>query len=244
MQVLASKYWKDQATNLLYMAQLLSRKIPAICLDVGPMQSAGNRCLANIKKGRYSYYMDRLSFKVSSSGHIPSDAPSNVEIFLSVRASSLREVKVYDPFSLLEFNIEIEAHGNVTKHLGAWHLDRHITSDEETDALDVHPLYHFHFGGNAIKQIQNDVGRILVLEGPRIAHPPMDVLLGIDFILSHFAGGAWRHLKEDTTYKSYLKPSQDFLFKNYISSLHSHFGTTATRTAGMATALWPNLLEY
>lgn len=240
MTITIQKFWHKQASTLPQMAQILSRELPRVCPDLSPLYQAASLCRTNLAKGKFFYVMDDLHFRIKSNGHIPNHAPQNVDIFLSVHAESNTEIKDYDPFNRLELNVILTA-GADRAFLGAWHLDRHVGKEgEPSDSL--HPLYHFHFGGHHLKELNNDVGRLLIMDGPRLPHFPMDIFLGVDFVLSHYVGDAWAKLKDNTTYLSFLRTSQEFLIGNHVRALYSYYGPTPyERKNGGACRLWPNL---
>lgn len=62
----------------------------------------------------------------------------------------------------------------------AWHLD----CEPYTKASFLHPHFHFHAGGHKIEDAET--GELLMLTSPRIAYPPMDVVLAINFVLMNF----------------------------------------------------------
>ncbi len=73
----------------------------------------------------------------------------------------------------------------------AWHFEKH--PDKKTDGTPDdspefhHPLYHLHFGGYELTNEEDfDFGKILIVEAPRIMHPPMDIIIAIDFVLTNF----------------------------------------------------------
>ncbi len=237
------QYWRKQASVLPQMAQAIVRELPSICLDPGPILQAANLCRANLAKGQFFYAMDDLHFRIKSTGHTPSHAPKEINIFLSVRAKSDNNCQAYDPFNLLELNVVLRA-GKSNEFLGAWHLDRHVGETEEP-VNSLHPLYHFHFGGHQLKELNDDVGRLLILDSPRLPHYPMDIFLGIDFVLSHFDGEAWAKMKDNTRYLNFLKTSQDFLIASHIRSLNTHYEKSPDeRKHGGACCLLPNLLPH
>lgn len=68
-----------------------------------------------------------------------------------------------------------------------------------------------------------NLGDVLLLPAPRISYPPMDIVLGIDFILSNFVEKkVYNELRCDPQYKSAVKNAQARLWKPYILSL-AHF---------------------
>jgi len=146
-----------------------------------------------------------------------------------------------EPLERLEVNIQITAKDEASNELNisAWHLDRHIGQD---DPQDIHPLYHFQHGGKQMADIGGSVGRVLLLEPPRLPHPPMEALLSIDFVLANFVGSVWKELREDGTYANRISQAQELYWKPYFKSLHSWWDGTPRQSNQEAPALWPNLL--
>lgn len=236
------EYWNKQALNLRLLADILSREVPTLCPDLTPLYDAAAICDCGVRKKRFSYYLEGLQFRIKSEGHIPSCAPQDVTVTLSVRVKGQLQILDYDPFNDLELNVILNA-GVDRKYIGAWHLDRHI-GETVYDGRCLHPLYHFHFGGHHLKELDDDVGSLLILDSPRLPHHPMDVFLGIDFVLANYAGADWAKLKENRTYLNCLKRSQDFLLATHIKSLNTHFGTPDEKNEGGASCLWPHLLPH
>jgi hypothetical protein len=63
-----------------------------------------------------------------------------------------------------------------------WHLDR----ETNLEGKFIHPRYHFHAGGYRMKDVLEEEGRDFVISSPRLAHPPMDVILIVHFIIQNF----------------------------------------------------------
>lgn len=78
------------------------------------------------------------------------------------------------------------------------------------------------FGGQIMENV--NLGDVLLLPAPRISYPPMDIVLGIDFILSNFVEKkVYNELRCDPQYKSAVKMlKQDY--GNHIYSLLPTFG--------------------
>lgn len=74
----------------------------------------------------------------------------------------------------------------------AWHFEKHPDRKADNTPEDTpefhHPLYHLHFGGYEVtdEEEEFEYGNILIIEAPRIMHPPMDIVLAIDFVLNNF----------------------------------------------------------
>lgn len=63
-----------------------------------------------------------------------------------------------------------------------WHLDR----ETNVNGKFIHPRYHFHAGGYLMKDILPEQGHDFVISSPRLAHPPMDIVLIIHFLIQNF----------------------------------------------------------
>lgn len=118
--------------------------------------------------------------------------------------------------------------GNDKEFVNWFRLDQ----DEEGEAehKTSHPYYHFQFGGDELMSI--DTGGSLFLSAPRIAHPPMDLFLGIHFIISNFFNKKQYafvdKLMNDDTYKGIICRAQQRLWDPYFNSYsngtaHNHF---------------------
>ena len=104
----------------------------------------------------------------------------------------------------------------------SWHLDKH-SPDNAVESS--HPLYHYEFGGTEInKDIDFNFGDFFLIDTPRIMHPPLDIVLAIDFIIKNY------YKKEDhisltgqKLYKRYIKNAQLRIWKPYAISFASNF---------------------
>jgi len=131
-----------------------------------------------------------------------------------------------------------------------WHFDRHITSGTQTtddQPLEIHPLFHFHFGGDGLAngRANNSAewGSLLELYAPRIAHPPLDLVLLIDFILSNFAGRTWKNLVDNhQEYQEIVEAAQRRFWCPYKRTLNDFFvAPNPQRKNHSARDLWPSL---
>ncbi|EXS68134.1 hypothetical protein BF95_03395 [Sphingobium sp. Ant17] len=130
---------------------------------------------------------------------------------------------ICDQFTKLEVNLEKFAQGqNGASLQAAWHFDRHIIDVKKEDRHntdDIHPLYHFQFGGSRMTRIHQRLGDTLLLDPPRLMHPPMDGILAIDFVLANYAGQVWKALRGDEQYKRLVIPQFEKIWKPYFSGV-------------------------
>src|SRR5690606_4349475 len=81
----------------------------------------------------------------------------------------------------------------------------------------IHPEYHFNMGGFVLtKSVDFNFGNVLLLNTPRISHPPLDIILSIDFVLKNFYGIRVKNLTESNQYKSIVTKSKQRLWRPYF----------------------------
>ena len=104
----------------------------------------------------------------------------------------------------------------------SWHLDKH---DPSKGTSTSHPLYHYEYGGTEISKAQGfDYGDFILMDSPRIMHPPLDLVLAFDFVIKNFYDyNKHKSLTEDPSYKRYIKNAQYRLWRPYAISFASHF---------------------
>ncbi|WP_415838537.1 hypothetical protein, partial [Rahnella bruchi] len=111
----------------------------------------------------------------------------------------------------------------IKKSHGSWHLDYHLPSGQPTTF--IHPMYHFHHGGRKMYNHQ-DYGNIMIMDAPRVAHPPLDIVLSIDFVIANFLGDKWNLLMQDSAYTSLIKNAQDRWWRQYYLDIAAFWGHT------------------
>lgn len=138
----------------------------------------------------------------------------------------------------------------------SWHLDRDIESagDEqhskdqsEIDAQgrEIHPLYHLHFGGRVmttmIDKDEADFGDLLLLEPPRLAHPPLDAILALDLLLTNFYPSDRKDLGNDDQYVRLVRTAQERYWRPY-AHLCSSAWSTPVAAQWKPIQVWPHLV--
>lgn len=138
--------------------------------------------------------------------------------------------------------------GGAPKWEQFWHFDRHIPSTKPgCDPLEIHPLFHFHFGGDSLAEgriVQPQMwGSLLELHAPRIAHPPLDLVLLIDFVLTNFAGNVRRDLiANQKEYEDIIQHAQRRFWCPYKSAMGDYFQCNPQQqNTHLARELWPSL---
>lgn len=225
---LRSSYASD--LHLLY--NILARK--EIINDLGPLSKSIEKCYKPPygNENLWGHEMYRLNFgPVQSIKKIHPENLKELKLLLSVRCIGECQKEPEDNvINELNFDIRINAENSKKKKfITSWHLDCHIFEKGDGEPDHCHPLFHFQHGGKTILNLfeddEYDFGSSLFLESPRIAFPPMDIPLGINFVLSQFYGDKWKKLRKDATYLRIIKDSQTRLWKPYFSKLTSYFST-------------------
>lgn len=177
----------------------------------------------------WGYSLNQLifNFKSTPRNTIP-EGCSDLKLILDIKAGgNCKDLySLRDTFKWLEFNIVIEGTTVIDNEpvtlKTSYHLDRHIHGDEDGEAEYPHPLYHFQFGGRKLKENNEalETGKLLVFDSPRIAHYPMEAILGIDFTLSNFFPQVWSNMKmRSNEYINLIEEYQNLILKPYI---HTH----------------------
>lgn len=236
----------QMAQDLRELAQLLT-KLSSIVPDVTPLYRAEEECKKDTG-AKFQYHLQDLIFRIGTNKMkpIPNDL-YDITASLSTTVSGpcfSTEPELCDPLETLEFNIVLKGNhknaGVVKSVHWAWHLDRDVGSIGEATSY-IHPFYHFQAGGRMLNR-GFSYGASLIMNAPRIAHPPMDAALGIDFILTNFVESSLiSAIREDSVYRRILISSQTRLWQPYFFTLAKAWELeTSMWNSGL---LWPQLVK-
>lgn len=183
------------------------------------------QCSQNVSEWMYECSNIKFSVEGAFAGTIPHKV-GLVDIIFNITLKGTfqtTENKYLNPLAQLSFDIELEGlrdfDDKIDTFYACWHLDKHIPGTGTPTY--VHPEYHLTFGGNRLEEKGVDnFGSTLILPAPRIAYPPMDAILGIDFILqNYYPLSTIANLINDSKYKEIIGNAQDRLWKPYYLSL-------------------------
>lgn len=193
-----------------------------ICGDVGTIDNAGRLCKSGAINNTWSY-SGSINFNLDNFGksHPNDHKDLSLQFIISIKAENIISAELCDPLKSLNFDIIIsgisDEKGDI---IGCWHLDKHDKNLGINDHYS-HPKYHFTFGGNYLPQV-GDYGSVIILNTPRIAYPPMDAVLGIDFIIQNYIDiKKTKKLLNDSDYREIVDKSQRRLWKPYFQSICS-----------------------
>jgi hypothetical protein len=240
-----NRFRNELARELLSTADILERA--NICPDGAPLKAAANQCLA-CGGDHWRYNVSNLILRLSPELQtLPTDLIS-LDCRLNVSVAGLCSEAYLPQDPMMESAIDLVLEGAVQttgkKYIQSWHFDRHISDVSSSDSVAAHPRYHFHFGGRRMEAFASEIGvpcfdSILLLDGPRIAHAPLDGVLVIDFILSNFIGEKWRTLRNDRGYSQIISASQKRNWKPFVTALANHWSSQTDPDSWLAADVWP-----
>jgi len=122
--------------------------------------------------------------------------------------------------SIVEITYEAITHEYNTAR-GAWHLDCH---DYTGIPEFIHPNIHIHHGGRRIKDRTENYGELVLLDAPRLMHPPLDLFLAFDMLLTNFfERRVWSNFRADPSYQEILKSSQRKWWEKYYTQVSDYW---------------------
>lgn len=233
---------RDRAKELQRLADILARE--HICLNVGPLKKAESQC-RRASGSKWSYKLERLIFRLTDLRHT---IPQNIKqalLELTIKVSGdCNPGNLSDPFESLEFNILITGKRSdepKEEVISSWHLDRDEVDEEDGEQEFIHPCYHFQYGGRHMQDARFDYGAALILESPRIAHPPMDAILGVDFVLTNYFKSSRLDFRERGEYPNLLRAAQERIWRPYALALAQEWTQRSERNPWPPTTIWPQL---
>lgn len=222
------EYISDMASDLMVLAEILKEE--------GINTSQFYTISGQLTQPPLKYKLHPFKIDIEDDEKFPKklshkNSARNLELFfdLEIECDSTNFVGNKDPFTKYSFNVVIKGRNKNnanSKLIYAIHFDKHNLKEQEEGKIpnQAHPSYHFQFGGNRLEDEEKlDSGRALFLDAPRIMHHPMELILGVDFILSNFFPKIWNRIKPLPTYKKILKKYQKDFILPYFKSVVEHF---------------------
>ncbi|HSV70096.1 MAG TPA: hypothetical protein VLI72_08290 [Methylibium sp.] len=216
-----------------------------IIFDDKPIQDSAQQVL-NSRVGLWYYQIDQLLIEVGGKGlrYFPTHASGTTQCRLDMTVEGFvnRTNDDDDPLKHNGVQIFLSSSVGVKKYNAAWHFD---AQGARTAGHCLHPRYHMTFGGRqlfpqlAVDNATHQMRNLLLLDSPRLAHPPLDLALAVDFVLSHFAGPKWAKARQSADYVRHLKRSQERLWKPYFSAASK---ICAGSPNGWGPSPWPQLV--
>lgn len=213
--------------NLTGYYKNLSTLIKRITFHGIPIELKGLSEVQNVLYSKISntnkFEIDAKNITVNLSHAISGTTPNTIRDFVisfdhELVIDDSRDFQLNDLIVEYLFDIQITGYDeNANEYHYAWHLDKNITSSEPKY---THPYYHFQGGGNKLEG--RHTGEILLIDFPRIPHPPMDLFLGIHFIINNFVSSKNYpkkiDLMNDFEYQDVIMCSQKLVWDSYFNS--------------------------
>ncbi|MBP1638890.1 MAG: Uncharacterized protein H6Q17_473 [Bacteroidetes bacterium] len=212
-------------------------KKAGLCNDTKPIRNALQELNSrHDPAGYWGYNLQKLVFNnlVTPRGTMPNNINS-IQIVLNVEIheKSFKQDEIFNPIIVdkragfrknYNFSIEISGFSNQNKVLSHWHLD----FDKDPSNEYIHPDFHLTFGGNAMKGEGEDenivFGKVLLVPSPRLPYPPMDAILGIDFIIKNFVTkDVADRITSNSQYRNAIRASQERLWRPYMLATARHW---------------------
>ena len=199
------------------------------CKNLDGLSAASSRCLNNLKEDFWHFEIPNLLFSIDKKVDKLQVAPNHIddielEFYIKAKGKiGSFEVDEYD-FNLVITGWFINNESSaIEKAICCWHLDWHPhLGNSILDDVLMHPKYHFQHGGKKIKGYESKLGNTFVMASPRIAYPPMDAILGIDFILTNFIHrDKITSVRADSRYRRLVQEAQKNYWKPYFDAISS-----------------------
>lgn len=207
--------------NLLIKYNLCEKNLDQLYLAEG-------ECRRNSNEEIWAYSITSLEFYIDKLPHvIPVDIKNlGARLSVDVEGYYYADDIVTNPLRAInQFDIEIfGVNDKGAPLISSWHLDKHEIDVHDGDGKLFHPEYHITYGGHIMENSGYDFGASIILRSPRLLHPPMDAILGVDFILRNYVYKEWtEELFSESEYQLAILNSKRRLWKSYYLALASYW---------------------
>jgi hypothetical protein len=231
-----------------------------LAADVGPLHAAASEALGAFRRtsasapdpGRWywGYVIDGLQLQLDDQWKsIPkSSVFDSSTLTISVQEyvpETVEHVAAgYLNLRIADVNFSItglcEHSDGVSTVQSAWHVDTHLHPEATTTS---HPRHHFQFGGRRLEELDEQIRAVWVPDTPRLLTLPMDGILGIDFVLSHYAGRGWNEVQQDARYLALRRDASLRYWRPVVEAISDFFAAERLQASDhFAVRLLPNLL--
>ncbi|WP_156108969.1 hypothetical protein [Hymenobacter sp. APR13] len=246
----------NYASSLRKLVTSLRKAVPAFEWD--EIDGLAGYCHGISSKLKlWEYELKDFSFpsqtlKIAELDKVHPVTVKNYKVVLSIEASGtfIDAGTVEDPIKDLEVNIVVtDLPGEEPESIYcAWHLDSHPPKNSKgpTASKFAHPRYHWQYGGKKVwENINPDFyGSHLLLESPRLPHPPLDIILAIDFVFANYYAKQWQTLREDDEYQRVIEEAQERFWKPYFLKIQDNWmNRSAAAPLDLMPFFFPKILD-
>jgi hypothetical protein len=254
----------DMINDLRSFQRLLEKHMGGYILNIGVLGAAINQ-IGSPSRASWGYELPRLEFVNLDLGkvvcpNLDEDFVKNAVLELKLNISCLSSIPdpIEDPIQ--DFGVQIIINIRDLEKVVAksfWRFELHPAKVKGAPANQPefhHPLYHLHFGGHELRNDDGylDYSNVLILDAPRIMHPPMDIVLAIDFVLNNFYSchscQPFIGLRSEAGYSKIVENARKRFWKPFAFGFASNFTTSHNFASEGQVSVVPtyakNLLTY
>lgn len=213
--------------DLEALEYLIGKHLNEFCQDYASLGKAKNECQFDRSETEWGYNCENVQFRIDEKmgGTIPHNIEETfIELTVNLTGDLDMLDKPQDPLISYQLNINIRGKSlslggdDFVEYASSWHLDKHIREDIDNKPKYNHPDYHFQFGGNNMEEM--DCGKAFILPTPRLPYPPLDIVLGVHFVLTnYYSDNKITSILEDSEYCEIVKNSQYRLWKPFYQAI-------------------------
>lgn len=221
---------EQMISDLLSLKGLLGKHMAAHINDLGLLDTAITAIYDERIPEEWSYEINRLIFKNLDLDRDGTSENAFLELTIQISGFCQEPNPIHDLLNsyCLRFVLKHKVEEDIELK-DAFRFERHIYSDSDGTPEFLHPLYHFQYGGYEVIEDEDfDKGHVLFVDAPRIMHPPMDIVLAIDFVIGNFYSSERdevANLFQDSGYKDVVINARKRFWKPYSLGLASNFTT-------------------
>lgn len=152
---------------------------------------------------------------------IPITTETGQTVQVQILTSLVVDQNIADQPPFKRQDIAIEIMNEVGSPIGRWHFDRANTHGQR---IQEGPLFHLQFGGHNSGQRDLDYK----LKVPRLAHPPMDLVLACELVVANFFSSVWAEFRLARSWCEAISVSQRLCYPVYLQKMSSGLFTSSS----------------
>ena len=225
-------FFKARADELNKLYQCLSSLFSKDYCELSSLKNAAKTLEA---QANGSATLDEWGYKIENMilpvGDVRNTEPAGIVVRVNMGCECRSKVADYnktcDPFTVYSFHLHV--YGDYQGMTYSWGM--HLEKDTSNKPTEWHPQYHLHCfdGRNEMKHALKDTDQkrgMLYLNVPRLAHYPLDIVLGIGFCLMNFhTKDVFTKLyQQDREFPRLYQASQERILEPYFNAITSTSG--------------------
>ena len=225
-------FFKARADELNKLYQCLSSLFSKDYCELSSLKNAA-KTLEEQANGTMT--LDEWGYKIENMilpvGDVRNTEPAGIVVRVNMGCECRSKVADYnktcDPFTVYSFHLHV--YGDYQGMTYSWGM--HLEKDTSNKPTEWHPQYHLHCfdGRNEMKHALKDTDQkrgMLYLNVPRLAHYPLDIVLGIGFCLMNFhTKDVFTKLyQQDREFPRLYQASQERILEPYFNAITSTSG--------------------